>query len=93
MVMVIQPCECATECHRTEHLKVIKIVSFKLCIFYHNTLRKEGRKEEGREGGREEKFRSLSAGNFGGILTKNQLKKFALSQQSYHQRKWSRQCI
>ena len=35
VVIVAQQCEC-TECRRTVHLEVVKMVNFILCIFYHN---------------------------------------------------------
>ena len=35
VVMAVQQCE-YTECHCIAHLKMVEMVNFMLCVFYHN---------------------------------------------------------
>ena len=35
VLIIAQKCECPY-CHRTVHLKMVKIINFILCIFYHD---------------------------------------------------------
>ena len=41
-------------CYSTIHLKMVKMVNYMLCVFYHNVRKKEEEREERRKGGREE---------------------------------------
>ena len=56
--MTAQQCECAS-CHRMVYLKMVKMINFMFCIFYHNKKKKK------------EKRNSSTADFPGGTVVKN----------------------